>query len=141
MPKVLTQAVTLVRMDKKAPTRLQFAENLNYLIQVTDIEINELHRRSGLSISAIRKIRLGNNTSLDSFDAIARAFGLPLWLMINRNLPALFKSDNREWLERVMDMAGEISPEGRSVIEKAIRAAESIRDANEAALKLGGAAQ
>lgn len=132
------QGVTLVLMDKKAPTRLQFAENLNYLIRVTNIEINELHRRSGLSISALRKIRHGHNTSLDSFDAIAKAFGLPLWLMINRNLPALFENENREWLERVMDMAGEISPEGRNVIEKAISAAESIREANEAARRLGG---
>ena len=123
-------------MDKKAPTRLQFAENLEYLIGVTGKPIKEIHKQSGLSVSAIRKMRLGHNTSLDSFDAIAKVFGLPLWLMINRNLPALFKSENREWLERVMDMAGEISEEGRGVIEKAIAAAEAVRDAQEATRKL-----
>lgn len=124
-------------MDKKAPTRLQFAENLRYLIGVTGAQIKDISEKSGLSVSAIRKMRQGHNTSLDSFDAIARYFGLPLWLMINRNLPALFKSENREWLERVMEMAGEISEEGRAVIEKAIAAAEAVRDAQEATRKLG----
>ncbi len=123
-------------MNKKSPTRIQFAENLNYLIRVTDIEINELILKSGLSPSAIRKIRNGGNTTMDSFDAITKVFGLPLWLMINRNLPALFASENRQWLERVMEMAGDITAEGRAVIEKALTAADAVRASHEATLKL-----
>lgn len=88
------------------------------------MQIKDLAARSGVSISMLRKIRLGQNLSMETADSIAAVFGIPSWIMIKEGVEELLL--NHERLERVLKIYGGTTDEGRQILDKAAEAAKLI---------------
>lgn len=106
-----------MRMAKNSLPRATLARNLSYLMDKHQLSCAALAKRSGVSAKTINNMtNTRYNVTLDSVDAVARAFGLSGWHLIMPNLPAdLIESRS---LENLVTRYAGLPAEGRDQVER-----------------------
>lgn len=107
--------VSMAKYTRKEP-RQALADNVRYLMAKHGDSQKSLADRSGVSQSNISYVVSSDrHVRLDTVDAIAAAYGLEGWHLINPNLPQdLLESAT---LKRLITTYINSSPEGRALID------------------------
>lgn len=105
----------MAKLTRKEP-RQALAANVKYLMDEHGDNQKTLAKRSGVSQSNIHYVvATDRHVRLDTVEAIAAAYGLEGWHLINPNLPAdLLESPT---LKKLIQTYIESSPEGRAMID------------------------
>lgn len=102
------------------------ARNLALMHQRTGIKYKEVADRGGTSIRSLHRAKSkkgGENTTLDTLDALARGFGLASGRdLLNPNLAAAL--DHAEWLDRAARVLAD-GANASALLKNAIALAES----------------
>lgn len=107
--------IDMAKYTRKEPRRA-LADNVRYLMQKHGDNQKSLAERSGVSQSNISYVVSSDrHVRLDTVDAIAAAYGLEGWHLINPNLPNdLLESKT---LQKLIRTYIDSSPEGRALID------------------------
>lgn len=115
---VILMCVILASMAKNAetPPRKALAANVAYLMAKHGDTQATLAKRAGVTQSNVfYVVKTDRNVRLDTVEAIAAAYGLSGWHLINPKLPTdLLESPS---LSRLVDSYINTSPEGRALID------------------------